>query len=391
MKKFSLKKFSMKKIRMNKTARALWLVSRPFIVLCCSLLIVFFIISMGISFMKHKLLDPVDPHDATPIEFVINDGWGASTIAKHLYEACGEGKPGLIRNKAVFKVYVDFMGKSKELQAGRYYLSRNMDIPTIIETLCDGGESTKTVKVTIPEGTTIENIVNILKDNGMELDRDEFLELCKKGESFTGFEFINNVVKAKEKDRIYALEGYLFPDTYDFYRDASSATVITKMLKRYNDVCYSGEDSLYNKAKAIGMSMDEITALASMIEKEAVTDSDFLRVSAVFHNRLDKHMKLQSDAPLAYIYKRAGENLQFTAEELKIDSKYNTYVYEGVPIGAICNPGKRALEAAVSPDAEYVKEGYLFFCLKDPETGENAYAKTEAEHAENVRKYSPNW
>lgn len=377
-------------LRANKTLRTVWLVSRPFIVLLCSVLITLFAISVIFSIARHKLLDPVDRNDATPIEFVINDGWGASTIAKHLYEICGEGQPGLIRNKAVFKVYVDFMGKSKDLQAGKYYLSKNMDIPTIIETLCDGGESTKTVKVTIPEGTTVENIVKILKESGMELDEKEFLKLCKKGDSFTGYEFINNVVVAKE-DRTYALEGYLFPDTYDFYRDASSATVISKMLSRFQDVCYSGDNSLYDRAKAAGMSMDEALALASMIEKEAVTDTDFLRVSAVFHNRLSQHMKLQSDAPLAYIYKRAGENLKFTSEEMNIDSKYNTYVYEGVPVGAICNPGKRAIEAAVSPDEEYVRDGYLYFCLKDPETGENVYAKTYEEHQRNVDKYSVNW
>ena len=379
-----------KKLRDNKTLMTIFTLARPVIIVGCSVLITIFLISIVLSVARHKLLDPVDPNDATPIEFIINDGWGASTIAKHLYEACGEGKPGLIRNKAVFKVYVDFMGKSKDLQAGRYYLSKNMDIPTIIETLCDGGESMKVVKVTIPEGTTVENIVVILKENGMELDEEEFLKLCKTGEDFTGYEFVNNVVKAKE-DRTYALEGYLFPDTYDFYRDASSKTVITKMLSRYKDVCYSGENSIYERAKAAGFTMDEATALASMIEKEAVTDSDFLRVSAVFNNRLKKHMKLQSDAPLAYLYKRAGEHLQFTAEEMSIDSPYNTYVYEGVPIGAICNPGKRALEAAISPDEEYVREGYLYFCLKDPKTGENAYAKTAEEHQKNVEKYSGNW
>ncbi|MBQ9950254.1 MAG: endolytic transglycosylase MltG [Clostridia bacterium] len=385
-----MKKINLKSPETRELLKKAWVVGRPVVVLCCALLITFMIIGIILSTVQNKFLAPVDKNDATPIEFIISDGWGASTIAKHLYEACGEGEPGLIRNKAVFKVYVDFMGKSKDLQAGKYYLSKNMDIPTIIDTLCDGGESTKSVKITIPEGTTIENIVRIMNEGGLNLDEEEFLGLCKTGENFTNYEFVNNVYIADE-DRQYALEGYLFPDTYDLYKDASSETVINKMLSRFKDVCYSGEDSLYAKAKAAGLSMDEAIALASVIEKEAVTDADFLRVSAVFHNRMDIGMKLQSDAPLAYIYKRAGENLKFTAEELQIDSPYNTYVYEGVPIGAICNPGKRAIEAAVSPDSDFVAEGYLFFCLKDKKTGENVYAKTYEEHQKNVEMYEGNW
>ena len=379
-------KFRFDRTKMKKA----WRILRPIAIVLCAVLITVIGITAVIGYVKHKFLAPVDANDATPVEFVISDGWGASTIAKHLYEACGEGEPGLIRNKAVFKVYVDFMGKSKDLQAGKYYLSRNMDIPTIIETLCDGGESTKTVKVTIPEGTTIENIVAILKENGMLLDENEFLQLCKTGEKFTNYEFVNNVFVAKE-DRVYALEGYLFPDTYDFYRDASSETVINKMLSRFKDVCYGGEDPLSNKLSSAGLSMDEAVALASLIEKEAVTDDDFYKVSAVFHNRLNSDMKLQSDAPLAYLYKRAGENMKFTQEEMQIDSPYNTYVYSGVPIGGICNPGKRAIEAALNPNKTFVQQGYLYFCLKNPATGENVYAKTYEEHLENVEKYSSGW
>ena len=367
-----------------------WHYARPAVTLGCAVLITYLIVSIGVSIITNNFLAPVDPNDATPIEFIIEDGWGASTIAKHLYEACGEGEPGLIRNKAVFKVYVDFAGKSKDLQAGKYILSRNMDIPTIIDTICDGGESTKTIKVIIPEGTTVENIAQILKESGMYIDTEEFLNLCKTGKDFTNYEFINNVVIANE-ERTYALEGYLFPDTYDFYRDASSETVINKMLSRFEDICYGGEEPLSDKLESAGLTMDEAVALASMIEKEAVTDADFLKVSAVFHNRMNTGMKLQSDAPLAYIYKRAGENMMFTTEEMQIDSPYNTYLYEGVPIGAICNPGKRAILAALEPDADFVREQYLYFCLMDPETGENAYAKTYEEHQANVDKYSANW
>ncbi len=378
-----------KKTDKKETAKKLWHYFRPVVIVLSSLIITLGGLIALCSIMVKNYISPVDKNDATPIEFVISDGWGASTIAKHLYEACGEGQPGLIRNKAVFKIYVDFMGKSKELQAGKYYLSKNMDIPTIIDTLCKGGESTKTVRITIPEGTTVEGIAEILKNNGMYIDKQEFLDLCKSGEKFTNYEFVNNVVVANEKARIYALEGYLFPDTYDFYYDASSETVINKMLARFNDVCYGGEDPLNEKLAAIGLSMDEAVALASVVEKEAVIKEDFYRVSAVFHNRMHIGMMLQSDAPLAYILK--SDKTTYTSEETQTDSPYNTYVYKGVPIGAICNPGKLAIEAAIEPDTEYVRGNYLYFCLTTHESGANVYAKTYEEHQENVAKYSPNW
>lgn len=378
----------MKKIRLTKKTREkIWKFARPVVIVLSAIAITSIILYAVGASLVGNYLSPVDENDATPIEFVIEDGWGASTIAKHLYEACGEGEPGLIRNKAIFKIYVDFMGKSKDLQAGRYYLSKNMDIPAIIDTLCKGGENTKIVKVTIPEGTTVEGIVDILKDSGMNLDREEFLSLCETGEKFTNFKFVDNVVVADE-DRNYALEGYLFPDTYDLYIDASSETVIRKMLSRFNDVCYSGESPLVDRAKELGMSMDEAIALASVIEKESVTEEDFYRVSAVFHNRMDIGMRLQSDAPLAYIF--GTDKIMYTAEELRVDSPYNTHVYEGVPIGAICNPGKLAIEAALSPDSEFRSDGYLYFCLKNREEG-NVYAKTYEEHNANVEKYRDQW
>ena len=370
--------------------KKIWNLCRPATVLVSSILIVVFAIWLVCTIFIHKYISPVDKNDATPVEFIISDGWGASTIAKHLYEACGENQPGLIRNKAVFKVYVDFIGKSKDLQAGKYYLSKNMDIPTIIDTLCKGGESLNVKKITIPEGTTVEGIVKILKDSGMYFDSKEFLDLCKKGEKFTNYEFVNNVVKANESARTYALEGYLFPDTYDLYIDASSQTIINKMLSRFNSVCYGGENSLYNKAKAKGLSMDEAIALASVIEKEAVLDKDFYRVSAVFHNRLKIDMPLQSDAPLAYLFKTT-DTVTFTQEQMNFDSPYNTHVYKGVPIGAICNPGKLAITAALTPDEEFVAENYLYFCFTDHETNENVYAKTYEEHQANVERYRPNW
>ena len=159
------------------------------------------------------------------------------------------------------------------------------------------------------------------------------------------------------------------------------------MLTRFGQIM---GDEYTARAAELNMSVDDVITLASLIEKEARHENDFTRVSAVFHLRLDKGMKLQSDAPLKYIFHTSGV-LTFTAEQMADTSLYNTHVYEGLPLGPIANPGRKAIEAALYPDKEYMNEGYLYFCLMDSETGELIYAKTLEEHNANVAKYRPNW
>jgi UPF0755 protein len=138
----------------------------------------------------------------------------------------------------------------------------------------------------------------------------------------------------------------------------------------------------------MGMTVDEAMTLASIIEWEALP-KDFKKVSAVFHNRLDADMRLDSCASLRYV--TGLKKFVYTAEEQKIDSPYNTYKITGLPIGPIANPGQKAIEAALYPDEDFMSEGYLYFCNKDPKTGDLAFAKTLKEHEANVAEYSPLW
>ncbi|HHT86275.1 MAG TPA: endolytic transglycosylase MltG [Clostridiales bacterium] len=373
----------------KKRLKKAWLTIRPAVIFILSITIAFGGIYLAASILIHKYLAPVDPNDATPIEFTIESGWGASTIAKHLYEACGEGQKGLITNKAVFKIYVDFMGKSKELRAGTYYLSKNMDIPTIIDTLCKGA-NIPTARVTIPEGTTVEGIAEILSKSDIQFNKDEFLEKCKTGEGFAKYSFIKEVLETDADKRYYVLEGYLFPDTYDFFINATTDDIITRMLDRFENIFFDGEIDYSELAAQRGLSIAQVISLATIIEREAVIKEDFYRVSAVFSNRLNNGMKLESDAPLAYIFRDQERKLIYTEEEKRIDSPYNTYVYKGTCL-PICNPGKLAIDAALRPDAEYVSGGYFYFCLMDKKTGALAYAKTLEEHNKNIELYSGNW
>ena len=187
--------------------------------------------------------------------------------------------------------------------------------------------------------------------------------------------------------RRYVLEGYLFPDTYEVYADASVDTILIKMLNRYNEIF---TEAYKQRAAELGMSVDEVIVLASLIEREAQVDSDFAKVSAVFHNRIRQSIALQSCASLGYVL---GVNkYTFSEAERKTDSPYNTYLYSGLPAGPVCNPGKTAIEAALYPNEEFLSEGYLFFCNGNPTVSrELIFSKTYEEHQKHVEENQQYW
>lgn len=136
------------------------------------------------------------------------------------------------------------------------------------------------------------------------------------------------------------------------------------------------------------MTMDEVFTLASMIEKEAKT-ADFAKVSAVFHNRLKKGMTLGSDVTVKYV--SGSEKMVLSGSDLSVESPYNTYTRKGLPVGPICNPSMDAVVAALYPDEQYLAQKYLYFCSKDPNSGELYFSKTQEEHDAAVAMYRPLW
>ncbi len=383
-----------KKGRKQASAR-LWRVLRPACVLLLSLALAFAVLFAAYRFVMNRFFSPVDIDDATPITVTISAGSGASSIAKKLYEAGGVDEdgnllsPGLISSKTVFKIYVDFTGKSDKLKAGTYVLSRNMDVSQIVDALCAPTAPRTTLKLVVTEGMTVEQIAAKLVSLGVLPSREEFLSLCKTGEAFADYAFVAAIADETdpEQARDYALEGYLFPATYDIYSDESAKSIINRMLFHFSEMV---TDEYAARAGELGLSVDGLIALASCIEKEAKVDVDFAKVSAVFHLRLERGMKLQSDATLKYIFKTA-EDITFTDEQMANPSKYNTYAHQGLPLGPICNPGLRAIKAALFPDEETMDEGYLYFCLTDKESGALVYAKTLDEHKANTEKFKPFW
>lgn len=376
------------KLKKQKRMRRLWLAVRPAIVLGISLVIVFFIARFTVNYVLSNYINPVDVNDATPIEVTIPASSSASSIARILYGACGYDKEGLISSTAAFKVYVDFVGKANSLKAGTYVFSKNMSIKQIVEELCEGNAPKATVTFTVPEGYTIVGIGKVLMEKGLISSEADLLSVAKSGSAFTNFAFINDVASTSNvSSRAYVLEGYLFPDTYEVYADASVETIIIKMLNRFNVVF---TDEYLTRAQQLGMTMDQVVTLASLIEREAQAPDDFAKVSAVFHNRLSQDMPLQSCASLSYVL--GVTKYVFNETERATDSLYNTYKYKGLPVGPVCNPGKAAIEAALYPNEEYLAGGYLYFCNQNPaETSELVFAKTYEEHQANVEKYQQYW
>jgi UPF0755 protein len=363
-----------------------WHYARPIATWLLSIGLVAVIVIVAVRFVLSHYISAVDPDDATPYEVVIPQNASASKIADMLYHACGEGEKGLIASSASFKVYVDFVGKANNLKAGTYRLSKNMTIPEIVDVLAAGNPARRTTRLVVIEGRTVEEIARTIRDNeNITTDADAFLALCRDASAFAKYPFIAEL--NNPDDRRYVLEGYLFPDTYDIYADSTPEEILDKLLTRYYEV-YTGE--WVSRAEELDMTRDQVMTLASIIEREASDPEDFAKVSAVFHNRLAKGMKLESCATLNYI--TGQDRLVFTENEMGIVSSYNTYLNEGLPIGPICNPGAAAIIAALYPNEEYLEEGYLFFCNANPkETRSLIFSKTYEEHMENVEKYRQYW
>ncbi len=361
-----------------------WRILRPIAAVLLSVGLVALAMIGAIRYVLSHFVYPVDAEDNTPIEVVIPSGSSASRIASILYNARGQDEPGLIVSTASFKVYVDFTGKANALKAGTYVLSRNMTIPEIVNILCAGNEARRITRFTIPEGYTAEEVAQALFEAGILEDQEEFLALCKDG-TLLSVEHLDQLINAS--DRRYALEGYLFPDTYEVYEDAVPGDILKKMLNRFA-VVFTEEDA--ERARALNMTTDQVMTLASMIEKEAAADEDFARVSAVFHNRLRQGMAMESCATLSYAI--GVKKYTFSEEEKATVSPYNTYRNKGLPVGPICNPGRAAIQAALYPEEEYLSEGYLYFCNMNPkQTNKLVFSKTYEEHRQNVVKYSPFW
>ncbi|MGN0991168.1 MAG: endolytic transglycosylase MltG [Candidatus Ventricola sp.] len=358
----------------------LWRILRPALVFLASFVIVCGLVYTGYRKIDAMFFAPIDAKDTTVVEFEVASGSSLSTVARNLEEA------GLIHNHSVFKYMADFMGMGQKIQSGDYELTRAMSATDILDELISGDGKPLTARITIIPGWTVEDIADYLVESKILKNTDEFLSLCAAGETYSGYYFIEDMLGTDDSDqRIYALEGYLSPNTYEIYTSSSADTIIKRLLSQ-TEAAYSL--SYDERAQELGMTMDEVFTLASMIEKEAKT-ADFAKVSAVFHNRLKRGMTLGSDVTVKYA--SGSEKMVLSGSDLSVESPYNTYTRKGLPVGPICNPSMDAVVAALYPDEQYLAQKYLYFCSKDPDSGELYFSKTQAEHDAAVAMYRPLW
>lgn len=303
-----------------------------------SLIGVFFVFKSYKSTLNNPLVD-VDGDFVT-----INANKG--TLSGVIYE-----NEDLFKGKIFIKIYNRLNNVSINVKKGVYEIPKDSSLSDIISFLESGKYNTSVVNVTIPEGYTIDKIADVL-DNKEIIAKDEFLAGCKDYK-IPSFISVNS-------DKRYLLEGYLFPDTYRLEKGMSANTIIDIMLKRFNDVIKEIEKE--NNITIKEEDMEDIVIKASMIERETRYDNEKPLVASVINNRLKINMKLQIDATVLYAMGEHKDKLYIS--DLKYKSPYNTYYVSGLPVGAISNPGKESLKAAVMPE----DSNYLYYMTKDGTT-----------------------
>ena len=315
-----------------------------------------FLLSLVFGYVYYNRgLEAVSGAEADVKEVVIPKGSTVRSISKILKDE------NMIKDSFVFQLYCKLKEKSDKIKAGKYSISNSMKIPEIVEVIVSGKALIDTVKFTIPEGYNQAQIVEKLSSLGVV--SHENIQNALDVEMY-GYDFIGQIPEREKK-----LEGYLFPDTYEIYKDTTAEAIIDKLLERFDTVF---TDEYRNRAKELDMTIDQVIILASIIEREAKLDSERKTISAVFQNRLKKNMMLQSCATVQYLLKEPKEVL--TYKDLEIESPYNTYKYAGLPPGPIASPGIKAIEAALYPE----DVDYLYFFAKDD--GSHIFSRTYNEH-----------
>lgn len=256
---------------------------------------------------------------------------------------------GKIKNKFLVKLYLKICGIKPEVLEGTYKLNKSMTLNEFVNLLTDSNKDK--VYITIPEGYTIDDIAEKLEQNNI-CNSKEFIDSVKNYELP---KYISN-----NPNKRYNLEGFLFPDTYSFNKNENADFIIKTMLNRFEKVWQEIVEDLN-----ISIPEEEIEKkvnVASIIEKEAVVDSERSFISSVIYNRIAIGMPLQIDATVIYSY---GYHIEKMYEKyLEIDSPYNTYMYYGLPIGPISNPGRASLMAALKPK----ETDYLYYLLESENT-----------------------
>ncbi len=288
------------------------------------------------------------------VSFTVLEGDTIADVADNLKDE------GLIEYKFLFQLFASVTNKAGKITTGTYELNTEMDYSALLNNISSTSVYRETVTVTIPEGYTVAEAFQLLEDSGVCSVED----LTASAESDT---FDYSFLEDADRTGTALLEGYLFPDTYEFYKDTDAESVIKRLLSNFAD-----QMSEVLSEETLAYDLDDVIIIASIIEKETTGSSDDRSsIASVIYNRLENPGYdgiggyLQMDSTVQYLLEERKEDL--TQADLEIDSPYNTYLYAGLPEGPICNPGMDSIEAALNPS----NTDYYYFMLGDD--GENHF------------------
>ncbi len=337
------------------------------LVICCSLLISLFVIVVGRDFFG------IDTNSNT-FTLYIQSNWNVSDIADYLSEN------GIIEYPELFRQFAKLRVGDGAVYPGDIEVKPSMSYSEILDGLTTQRQAHPTVTVTFIEGMTIDDCAKLLEENGV-CDADEFIFAFNS--NVYGFDFESEVGSSGLK--YYKYEGYLFPDTYEFYASDpendytgdSVYNIVRKIKERTAEIINA---DFIKACKDSGRSLDEVVTMASLLQLESGSKEEMPKIASVFYNRLshpDVYPRLQSDTTKRYINSVIKQGS--TAAYQEMFDAYDTYVCQGLPVGPICNPGADALDAALHP----AESPYYYFCSS--EDGQFFYAETYAEHQENAK------
>ncbi len=320
--------------------------------------------SVQLLLKKDALLTPVDP-SGKQIPFDIKMGESVNSIALNLENA------GLVHDAGAFRLYLIYSGIDKGIQAGEYQLSSAQNALEIARSIQDA--TPKVATLTILAGWRLEEVAAALPTTGLSISPEEFLGLARSmigDEILAGYPEIKNV------------EGFLFPGTYTFDRNASAEAVLAAILQNFDQQV---PQELRNAFKRQGLSLQQAVTLASIVQKEAMVPDEQPIIASVFYNRLQDGMKLDSDPTVQYALgydkgKKTWWKNPLSSSDLSVDSSYNTYLYTGLPPGPICNPGLSALQAVAYP----AQTPYYYFRARCDGSGRHNFATTYDEQVGNA-------
>lgn len=325
-----------------------------------TILIAVVLIGIGTLFYYFQRLNTVNKENSY---LIINSEFSLEDISKQLQDK------SIIKSKDTFLLYTKLNRFSNNIKGGNFIVKPNTSYKELSLKL-QSSQSDFTV-VTIPEGFSFYQIAERLEKN-----------TSIKKEDFLGVRISNlttNSLVLNKTNIYYGLEGFLYPDTYYVPNGATEKEIANLMFDRFNSVF---SDKYVDRAKELGLDINDVITIASLIEKEAANDSERSKIAGVIYNRIEKGIPLQIDASVIYAITKGESTMKKVLyDNLKVQDPYNTYVNKGLPPGPIASPGKPSIEAALYPE----EHDYLYYVVNG--SGGHVFSKTYEEHLNNVKKY----